>query len=50
MLSVDPLAPPEEPYEEGFSEPEIDDGTDRPKRRRPVRPYSFQQRIKDRDK
>jgi eukaryotic-like serine/threonine-protein kinase len=37
--------------EDGVSEVEYDeDGTERPKRRRVQRPYSFQQRLKDRDK
>jgi serine/threonine protein kinase len=36
--------------DDGLSEVEYEDGTDRPKRRVRQRPYSFQQRIKDREK
>jgi serine/threonine protein kinase len=43
--------PPEEAVDESMCDIEYEDGTDRPKRRsRAHRPYSFQQRLKDRDK
>jgi hypothetical protein len=48
--SGDVPVPTEEAVDDGVSDIEYEDGTDRPKRRgRAQRPYSFQ-RLKDKDK